>query len=431
MKDKKIFDILENAENDTMKRLIDKCPEISDEQLDRIFVMSEKKFRSRKNSIDEAERDERIKMTEGDVVEGVEHSRRPAWFAPVSAAASMILVAGIAVGSVLMLRNRGPEIVGNVNNPPAVTVTTTVVSGTSVTVTDNDGSGTATSFAAVSGTGDKTTTTTTEAVTDPAKEEAADTEFIKPYVGRWRYQTSPNNTVHIDGVDTGTVDIYEDATYTYTDKNGNVSTGTVKKAVEEIGGTELFGLDFSGNSFIGHRAIYVESAPDELHFGNGDAARIVRGTANKTYSETAAEKMDNFDRIEGLMAVEHHSSELSFSENGVDYYRYTGSEFGSLAEIRALIEDTMTGDLRDEYMGECESRYKERDGVIYQSRGQRGTFSFDTSGGVVISEVNDSRFTATAVNANFVPAQGRGSAVFKKENGEWKMSGYSAGEPMG
>ena len=44
MKDKNIFDILENAENGSMNRLADKCPEISDEQLDRIFVKSEKKI---------------------------------------------------------------------------------------------------------------------------------------------------------------------------------------------------------------------------------------------------------------------------------------------------------------------------------------------------------------------------------------------------
>ena len=46
MKDKNIFDILENAENGSMNRLADKCPEISDEQLDRIFVKSEKKLLS-------------------------------------------------------------------------------------------------------------------------------------------------------------------------------------------------------------------------------------------------------------------------------------------------------------------------------------------------------------------------------------------------
>ena len=37
MKDKNIFDILENADNDSMDRLIDKCPELSDEELRKIY----------------------------------------------------------------------------------------------------------------------------------------------------------------------------------------------------------------------------------------------------------------------------------------------------------------------------------------------------------------------------------------------------------
>jgi hypothetical protein len=56
MKDKEIFDILENAENESMERLIDKCPEIPDEQLDRILAMSEKKFRDKMAAQERTER---------------------------------------------------------------------------------------------------------------------------------------------------------------------------------------------------------------------------------------------------------------------------------------------------------------------------------------------------------------------------------------
>ncbi|WP_164174920.1 hypothetical protein [Ruminococcus flavefaciens] len=84
MKEKNLFDILENSENDSMERLIDKCPEISDEQLDRIFKMSEKKFRKQRAEKERTERDNTIKMTENDVVEGVEHSKRPVWLTPLT-----------------------------------------------------------------------------------------------------------------------------------------------------------------------------------------------------------------------------------------------------------------------------------------------------------------------------------------------------------
>ena len=48
MKEKKLFDILGNAEDDSMERLTDKCPEITDAQLDKILAMSERKYKMKK-----------------------------------------------------------------------------------------------------------------------------------------------------------------------------------------------------------------------------------------------------------------------------------------------------------------------------------------------------------------------------------------------
>ena len=59
MKEKELFDVLENAEDNSMERLIEKCPEISDKQLDRILAMSERKFKMKNK---EAQRN--IKKTE-------------------------------------------------------------------------------------------------------------------------------------------------------------------------------------------------------------------------------------------------------------------------------------------------------------------------------------------------------------------------------
>ena len=66
MREKDLFDILENAENDSMERLIDKCPELSDEQLDRILAMSEKKFRKQMAQAEGTEREATIKMTKNE-----------------------------------------------------------------------------------------------------------------------------------------------------------------------------------------------------------------------------------------------------------------------------------------------------------------------------------------------------------------------------
>ena len=427
MKEKKIFDILENAENDSMNRLIGKCPEISDEQLDRIYAMSEKKFRKMKKGAERTERDNNIKMTENDTVEGVEHSRRPVWLTTLSTAASIVLIAGIAIGSTVMIRGNRKIINTDSQTPPAVTATTETVTGTSATATQTDNAIVKTSVTIVSGTSGTSDSVVTQTVTEPASEEAADTEFIKPYVGRWRYQTSPTNHVHYDGTDTGTVDIFDDATYTYTDKNGSVSNGTIKKHIENIGGSEIFGLDFSGNTFEPHIAYYTDTAPDELHFGNGDAARIVRGTNSRTYAEIAIEKMGIFTNTDFLCAIiTDREDEVAFVENGIEYHRVTDlSEIGSMSALRERINNNFTGEVNDYFTREIEARFKEKDGVLYEADGLRGSFGFDTSGGVYITNVTENSFTATTYNVGIVAAQGRLSAVFVKENGEWKMNSYS------
>ena len=275
MKEKNLFDILENSENDSMERLIDKCPEISDEQLYRIFKMSEKKFRKQRAEKERTERDNTIKMTENDVVEGVEHSKRPVWLTPLTTAASVLLIAGIAIGSTAMMKRHTKPNGGGGGVTPAVTVTTSTGTGTNIVSTDKNGS-------TITGT-TVTITTTVTSVGDGSDQNTADTEFIKPFVGRWRYEMSNINDLDVpeSAGYMGTVEITADATYIMTDNSGNVSHGTISNATEEIGGTSIQCLDFSvnesgANDFLTRRAYYDESRPYELHFGNGYAARLVR-----------------------------------------------------------------------------------------------------------------------------------------------------------
>ncbi|WP_028514693.1 hypothetical protein [Ruminococcus flavefaciens] len=276
MRKKNIFDVLENAENDSMERLIDKCPDISDEQLDRIFRMSEKKFRKQRAEKERTERDNTIKMTENDVVEGVEHSKRPVWLTPLTTAASVLLIAGIAIGSTAMMKRHTKPNGGGGGVTPAVTVSTSTGTGTNIVSTDKNGS-------TITGTDVTTTTTTVTSVGDGSDQNTADTEFIKPFVGRWRYEMSNINDLDVpeSAGYMGTVEITADATYIMTDNSGNVSHGTISNATEEIGGTSIQCLDFSvnesgANDFLTRRAYYDESRPYELHFGNSNIARLVR-----------------------------------------------------------------------------------------------------------------------------------------------------------
>ncbi|MCR4639889.1 hypothetical protein [Ruminococcus sp.] len=159
MKEKDIFDKLVNAEDDTMDILTDMCPEMTDEELDRLLAVTERKYKMKKKDKNRAEKDNDITMTENEV-SGVERSRRPAWLTPLATAASVVLVAGIVLGSVILLNRHGGRS-GEIGvDQPAVTATTTTVDTTETTAT-----GTAT----VTAVGKTNTTKNTAANTNTTK----------------------------------------------------------------------------------------------------------------------------------------------------------------------------------------------------------------------------------------------------------------------
>ena len=88
MRKRNLFDMLGNAEEEPMDILTEKCPEIYDAQMERLFAASERKYRMKKREIERnrTERDNNITMS-GETVSGAEHIRRPAWLAPVCSAA--------------------------------------------------------------------------------------------------------------------------------------------------------------------------------------------------------------------------------------------------------------------------------------------------------------------------------------------------------
>ncbi len=440
MKDKELFDIFDDADNDSIERLIDKCPELSDEQLDKIFVMSETKFKKNKNKTEEPKRDNTIKMTENDDVEGVDVVKKPAWFGILSTAASIILIAGIAIGSTIMIRGNKKIINDDSKIPPAITVTTTAVTGTTsvsvsnyvsvvtsiANVTDLTNNANDTTFSEQPDS-ETTTETKSETQTEATAKVTDESDFIAQYVGNWRYQTSPTNQVHIDGVDAGIVEIKNDATFKYTDNYGNVKTGTITKYTEKIGGTIIFGLKFSGNSFIGNVAYCSNTNSDELHFGNGDAARLVRGDENQTLTEIAMEKIGKFQEIDGILSgTLGHYDNILFTDNNTRYYKVTDNpSIFTLAELKERINNNFTGEVKESLMKECDTRFKEKDGALYESVIIREVNSINTNGGVVVSEYNDEYFTAKTNEESFTEGKGRTTVEFKLENGEWKIISYS------
>ena len=173
MKEREIFNVLGNAEEDSMEMLTDKCPEITDAQLDRLLAETERKYKMKKKDNDRTEKDN-INMTENEV-SGVERVSRPAWMMPLITAASVVLVAGIVLGSVVLLnRHKGGD--GGGVDSPMVTASTTAVSETTTSaVSTGTVTTTGTVTKAGSSTADRNTTNTAaahEAVTSKTHAEA-------------------------------------------------------------------------------------------------------------------------------------------------------------------------------------------------------------------------------------------------------------------
>lgn len=186
MKEKDIFDKLVNAEDDTMDILTDMCPEMTDEELDRLLAVTERKYKMKKKDKNRAEKDNDITMTENEV-SGVERSRRPAWLTPLATAASVVLVAGIVLGSVILLNRHGGRRDEIGVDQPAVTATTTTGDTTETTAT-----GTATATAA----GKTNTTKTNAGKTNTTKNTAANTNTTKTTQMTTAAETAAETTLY-------------------------------------------------------------------------------------------------------------------------------------------------------------------------------------------------------------------------------------------
>ncbi|MCR5600533.1 MAG: hypothetical protein K6G33_07325 [Ruminococcus sp.] len=365
MKMNNIFDILENAEDDSMERLTDKCPEITDAQLDRILAMSEKKYKTRKKEITGNKKDNNIKMTENSDVSGVEHSKRPTWAVTLRIAASLVLVAGVAIGSTVMLRRNSGIVNDGGKIPPAATATTTEGSGTTHVTTNSSGT------TIKNGTTDKNGSTITTVVTavstakDANKQQSGGTgtsgggaavssESVKAYAGKWQYQIATNGLVDVSSRDNGTVIVNEDGTYSYTDTNGYTSSGKVEISTEEIGGTRLTTVNFYVGGVYQFGGYYDDSKPYEINIGNGGTARLVRGDdiiKRCEYQNTAYELVEKYYKMMPIIKFRFHgyldlNDSVTFKianpySNGqiedVTFARISGNgfEFDSIEDIMA------------------------------------------------------------------------------------------------
>ena len=90
------LDLLENADDNTVKRLSAEYSAVTDKDVSRLYARAEKLYDSRKNE---------LSYEPQDTVSGVEIYRRPLWHKVLAAASVLVLAAGAVTGGALMIRN--------------------------------------------------------------------------------------------------------------------------------------------------------------------------------------------------------------------------------------------------------------------------------------------------------------------------------------
>lgn len=107
-------DLFENTDGKIVEKVAEEFPVLTDEEKERIFAMSERKYNISINN-DNKENEEFNSYNE---VKGVERYNRPMWYKAISIAAAAVLMTGGVAGSMMLMHRGGSHV-------PAVEMETT------------------------------------------------------------------------------------------------------------------------------------------------------------------------------------------------------------------------------------------------------------------------------------------------------------------
>lgn len=282
-----------------------------------------------------------------------------------------------------------------------------------------------------------------EPTSEPIETVSNNAEDISSIVGHWKYQVAEEGVnVSVSAIDNGFIDVKDDGTFVYTDLDGNTQTGTVKVEYDTFGGTAH--VPFF--AFYGDNDFYIscycnQNVSDVYITGNGGMSQIIRDTQNNDNTETdasldisnekaadkkevAASRMNDFNTI---MAIMNASPMYTVGDAVVDnHVLVTDERFKTIADFKSFISDTLTGELRDEFIKECEDCFTEHEGSLYVRTVGRSFFSFETEYGIAVLDPAMDGFSALTIGGNEL--FGNGKAEFRFDDGKWKISSYEYGE---
>ena len=260
-------------------------------------------------------------------------------------------------------------------------------------------------------------------------ETAYDVTDIRNITGRWKYQVAEEGKNVTAGVtDSGYIDVNEDGTYTYTDLEGNTHTGTVKVDYDTFGGefhVPFFAFYEGEEFFIG---CYCQQENTDLFYtGNGGMSQLVRVIQGDEKSaekkDIAVSRMEDFNTIMAIM----NASPLYTENDAVvnDHVKVKDSLFTSIEAFRSFVSETLTGELRDQIISECDDCFTEHEGSLYVKNVGRSFFTFETMYGVAVLDPAMDSFSAMTMGEDNL--FGSGWAEFRIEDGRWKISDYKYG----
>ena len=262
--------------------------------------------------------------------------------------------------------------------------------------------------------------------TAPAASAASDTAAgitMKDIAGKWRYDTADGDyAIDVCTRYKGIVEVSEDGSYTFDDESGVKTKGTVTLGTEAYkNGTNAAVVSFSGG-FSG----YYKN--DLITIGNGGREQLVRSTYGSAEMDALIEeRLNDLTSILNILSGGHLiSTDQPLLEGDLPSDTSISFEgFGTLADLRALINKTTSGDLRTQLTRECDDIIQEKDGILYTRFTGRSYINFMPEKGLLFSDRTENSFKA--VTAAFDLAYGHARAEFTKEDGSWYISGYDSG----
>ena len=283
---------------------------------------------------------------------------------------------------------------------------------------------------------------------EPTSEPSAavsvdDKTDISNIVGHWKYQVAEEGkNVTSSLIDSGFIDVNDDGTFVYTDIEGNTQTGTVRLEYDTFGGTDRvpYFAFYCGNEF--YIGCYCHQNDSDVYItGNGGMSQLVRDTQSNDNTETnadfessdekfaekkeiAASRMEDFNTIMAVMNASPMYTVVDAVVN--DHVLVIDARFKTIADFKSFISDTVTGDLRDGFISECDYCFTEYNGSLYVRTVGRSFFSFETEYGIAVLDPAMDGFTAITIGGNQL--FGNGKAEFRFDDGRWKISSYEYGE---